>query len=128
MDSVTITIPREGPFAAVTGLVVGGLAARHDVTLEHLDDVQLALGSLLEHDEDDDGEVTVVLRIAGETIEAAVGPLGAATVAELEREAGEGLGLRRLLEAVVDEFSLGERDGGTWVELRKGYALAGADG
>ena len=128
MDSVTITIPREGPFAAVTGLVVGGLAARHDVTLEHLDDVQLALGSLLEHDEDDEGEVTVVLRIAGETIEAAVGPLGAATVAELEREAGEGLGLRRLLEAVVDEFSLGERDGGTWVELRKGYALAGADG
>lgn len=128
MDTVTITIPREGSFAAVTGLVVGGMAARHDVTIEHLDDVQLALDSLLEHDEDDEGDVTIVLRIAGETIEAAVGPLGAATVAELEHEAGEGLGLRRLLDAVVDEYTLGERDGGTWVELRKGYALAGADG
>lgn len=128
MDVVRITIPREQPFSAVAGLVVGGMAARHDVTIEDLDDVQLALDSLLDHEDGEDGEVTVELRIAGETIEASVGPVGSATAAALEREAGQDLGLRRLLDAVVDEFSLGQRDGGTWVDLRKGYALAGADG
>lgn len=128
MDVVRITIPREQPFSAVAVLVVGGMAARHDVTLEDLDDVQLALDSLLDHEDGEEGEVTVELRIAGETIEASVGPLGDATAAALQREAGQDLGLRRLLDAVVDAFSLDEREGGTWVELRKGYALAGADG
>lgn len=128
MDVVRITIPREQPFSAVAGLVVGGMAARHDVTIEDLDDVQLALDSLLDHEDGEDGEVTVELRIEGDTIEASVGPVGADTAAALEREAGQDLGLRRLLDAVVDEFTLGQRDGGTWVSLRKGYALAGADG
>jgi hypothetical protein len=32
-DTVEITIPRERDFSVVAGLVVGGIAARHDVTL-----------------------------------------------------------------------------------------------
>ena len=53
MDEFTITIPRERPFATVAGLVVGGIAARHDVTLDVLDDLQLALDGLLERTDDD---------------------------------------------------------------------------
>lgn len=128
MDEIVIDIPRERPFSAVADLVLGGLAARHEVTLDVLDDLQLALGSLLDHGEDDEGEITVVLRVAGDAIEASVGPVGDRTAAELEAEAGQGLGLRRLLEAVVDEFAVNSRDGGAWVDLRKGYALAGAEG
>src|SRR5215210_1395528 len=128
MDTVTISIPRERPFSAVAGLVVGGMAARHDVTLEDLDDVQLALDALLEHEEDEEGQLTVSLRIASDSIEAAVGPVGASTAAELEQDVGAGVGLRRVLETVVDEITLGRREGAAWVELRKGYALAGADG
>lgn len=128
MDEIVIGIPRERPFSAVADLVLGGLAARHEVTLDVLDDLQLALGSLLDHGEDDEGEITVVLRVAGGAIEASVGPVGDRTAAELEAEAGQGLGLRRLLEAVVDEFTVSSRDGGAWVDLRKGYALAGAEG
>jgi anti-sigma regulatory factor (Ser/Thr protein kinase) len=127
MDEFTIHIPRERPFSAVADLVVGGIAARHDVTLDVLDDVQLALDSLLEHDEADDSEVGIVLRVAGDAIEATVGPLTRKTAAALEEEAGEGLGLRRLLETTMDSFTLSERDGGSWVELRKGYALAGTE-
>ncbi len=128
MDEIVIDIPRERPFSAVADLVLGGLAARHEVTLDVLDDLQLALASLLDHGEEDEGEITVVLRVAGDAIEASVGPVGDRTAAELEAEAGQGLGLRRLLEAVVDEFSVSLRDGGAWVDLRKGYALAGAEG
>ena len=123
MDEFTIQIPRERPFSAVADLVVGGIAARHDVTLDVLDDLQLALDSVLEHDEADDREVGIVLRVAGGTIEAEVGPLARATATALQEDAGDGIGLRRLLETTMDSVTLSERDGGAWVELRKGYAL-----
>ena len=125
-DSVEITIPRERDFSIVAELVVGGLAARHDVTLEVLDDLQLALGSLLEHDDDDDdGEISVLLQVGDHAIDVSVGPVGERTDAELENEAGEGLGLRRLLDTTVEDVSLSPRDGGTWVELHKAFALDG---
>ena len=127
MEEFTIQIPRERSYSAVADLVVGGIAARHDVTLDVLDDLQLALGSLLEHDGADEREVEIVLRVAGDTIEATVGPLGSATAAALEEEAGDGLDLRRLLTATMDSVRLKEREGGSFVELRKGYALAGTE-
>ena len=122
-DTVEITIPREPDFSIVAELVIGGIAARHDVTLEALDDLQLALGSLLEHDEADDGEISVLLRVGENAIDVSVGPVGERTVAELEGDAGDALGLRRLLDTTVDDATLRERDGGTWVDLRKAFAL-----
>jgi hypothetical protein len=53
MDEFTISIPRERPFATVAGLVVGGIAARHEMTLDVLDDLQLALDGVLERTDDD---------------------------------------------------------------------------
>jgi hypothetical protein len=128
MDEFTISIPREGPFAAVVGLVLGGIAARHDVTLDVLDDLQLALDELLERTDDDDrSQITIDVHVDGGTIAASVGPITDATAAELDHEAGDSLDLRRLLEAVVDSVTLSHRDGGSWVELRKGYELAGTE-
>lgn len=120
MDEFTIRIPSERQFATVAGLVVGGIAARHDVTLDALDDLQLALDSLLERG--GDGDVTIEIGVDGGTISAAVGPVTPMTAGELQAEPGESLGLRRLLDAVVDDVSLRERDGGAWVELRKCFA------
>jgi hypothetical protein len=127
MDEFTIHIPRERPFSAVADLVVGGIASRHDVTLDVLDDLQLALDALLEHDGSDEREVGIVLRVAGDTIEASVGPLGRKTAAALEEQGGAGIDLRRLLETTMDSVSVTDRDGAAWVELRKGYALAGTE-
>ena len=126
MDEFTITVPPERQYAAVPGLVLGGIAARHELTLDALDDLQLALESLLAGADDSD-DVTIVLQVDGGTISAAVGPLAAATAGELEREADETLGLRRLLDAVVDGMTLRERDGATWVELRKEFELEGTE-
>jgi hypothetical protein len=120
MDEFTIRIPRERPFTTVAGLVVGGIAARHDITLDALDDLQLALDSLVL--QAGDGHVTIEIGVDGSTIRAAVGPMTTATAGELEADAGEVLGLRRLLDTVVDQVSLHERDGSDWVELRKGFA------
>jgi hypothetical protein len=123
LDTVEITIPRERDFSIVAELVIGGIAARRDVTLEALDDLQLALASLLEHDEADEGEVSVLLRVGAAAIDVSVGPVGERTVAELEGTAGDTLGLRRLLDTTVDNATLSERDGRTWVDLRKEFVL-----
>jgi hypothetical protein len=130
VSEFTIRIPRERPFSEVAGLVVGGIASRHDLTLDALDDLRLALDSLLERDEDAnevDGDVNIQLRVTSDTIETSVGPIGDRTVAELQHEAGRELGLRRLLETLVDYIAVKERDGGSWVELHKRYALAGSE-
>ncbi len=117
-----MTMPSERPFGAVAGLVLGGIAARHDLTIDVLDDLQLALQSLLERDASA-GEVTLVVRVGAETVEASVGPFEREALAELDRDAGETLDLRRLLDTVVDDVALDEREDGCWVELRKGYRL-----
>ncbi|HEX5800874.1 MAG TPA: hypothetical protein VFY02_12245 [Gaiellaceae bacterium] len=124
MDEISVTIPGERSFGAVAGLVLGGVAARHDLTLDVLDDLHLALEGLLDRDAED-GELTIVFRVGPETIEASVGPFEPRSISELDDDAGEQLDLRRLLDTVVDGFTVSERDGGSWVELRKRYDLAG---
>ena len=123
VEEIVVTIPRERPFGTIAGLVLGGVAARHEVTLDVLDDLQLALETLLDRG-DEEGEVSVVLRVGPGTIDASIGPFPRASVAELEQEADSTLGMRRLLDAVVDRVELNERDGGCWVELRKTYEPA----
>jgi hypothetical protein len=118
-DEITLTMPRERPFFGVARLVLGGLAARLDVTVEHLEDLELALDGLLERRDGSD-EITVSLVVAGDDLRASVGPFrGGRLRAELEGELGESLSLRRLLDAVVDGYEVADRDDGAWVELRK---------
>ena len=118
-DQVTLTVPRERPFFAVARLVLGGLATRLDVTVEHLEDLELALDGLLERR--DGGEhVTVVLEVEGEELRARIGPFhGGRLRADLEGDPGEDLSLRRLLDAVVDRYDVSDGAGGDWIELRK---------
>jgi hypothetical protein len=118
-DQITLTLPRERPFFGVARLVVGGLATRLDVTVERLEELELALEGLLER-RDGAKEITVRLEVSGSELRAAVGPFrGGDLRAELEGDPGESLSLRRLLDAVVDGYDVSDRDDGAWVELRK---------
>jgi hypothetical protein len=123
MDEIVLTIPRERPFYGVAHLVLGGLAGRLDLTLEHLEDIQLGLDSLLAQHGDD--EVTLRIRIGGEAIETEVGPFPTEVSVALEDQGSDGVGLRRILDAVSDEVRTGERDGATWVTLTKRVDGAG---
>jgi anti-sigma regulatory factor (Ser/Thr protein kinase) len=116
-DVVTLTLPREHEFFGVAHLVLGGLAARLELTYDVLDDVTTAIDELLERREAMD-DVTVSVRIDDDVLHAAVGPFSGRVADEL-RAPGDGLGLRRVLETVVDAVDLRERDGGQWVELTK---------
>ncbi len=118
MDEITITVPREKAFFGVAHLVLAGLAARLDFTVEHLDDLQLALESLFE--EAGDGDVTMALRVHEDGVEAEVGPFGTELRTALAGEPSPDVGLRRVLETVVDSYEVDEREGADWVTLRKG--------
>ncbi|HEY6031478.1 MAG TPA: hypothetical protein VIU44_12990 [Gaiellaceae bacterium] len=119
-DRIALTIPRERPFHKVAHLVLGGLALRHNLTLEQLEDLQIALDALLEQDERK-GEVSVALRVDADTLSAEIGPFDADSLrGELERDPQDGsVGLSRVLATVVDDVEVSERDGGAWILLTK---------
>ena len=115
-DEITLTIPREASFHEVAHLVLGGVAARLNLSFESLDDLETALDAVLERGSED-GEVTVKLRLTEDAIVACVGPFSSDGLREeLARDAGEGVTLRRVLDTVVDGYALG---GDGWLELTK---------
>ena len=117
-DEITLRLPRERPFFGVAHLVVGGLAVRLDLSFEQLEDLQVAIGELLDQHETE-REITVSVRVEGETIHALVGPFDGTLEQELARDTGDSVGLRRVLETVVDGVEVTNRDGQPWVELTK---------
>ena len=114
-DMIKLTIPREQPFNEVAHLVIGGVAARLNLTFESIDDLETALDAVLELAAQN-GEVTVELLLDDGAIVTRVGPFAPdALRAELDRDE-DGVGLRRILDTVVDGYEL---DGEGWLELTK---------
>lgn len=131
-EAVTLTVPHARSYYGVVRLVVGGLAARLDLPYDALDDVQVALDTLLETDAYAVGpDVTVEISFAAGGLDLSVGPLDRRALArDLDREAGGGVGLARLLGTLTDGFEVERRDGGEWVRLRKplpGVSKAGGE-
>jgi len=117
-DRIVLTIPRDEGFENVAQLVLAGVAARLNFTYEVVDDLGTALETLLER-RGEEGELTVELEVGEGTVKAALGPFaGDGLRAELEQP-GDGVGLRRVLETVVDRFAAVQREDGSWVELEK---------
>jgi hypothetical protein len=114
-DEITLTIPREQPFHEVAHLVLGGFAARLNLSFESLDDLGTALDAVLERAANN-GHVTVKLCLHEGSLRATVGPFADGIRGELEREPGDEVTLRRILDTVVDGYQL-DSDG--WLELRK---------
>jgi anti-sigma regulatory factor (Ser/Thr protein kinase) len=105
VDEITLTLPRHPDYQTVAHLVLGGLAARLDLTLEHLEDLQLALGVVLAHGDDAGPEVTVRLRVDETALQAIIEPVGPRLLDAVERESDE-LGVRRVLESTVDDVQI----------------------
>ncbi len=117
-DEITLTIPRERDFHRVAHLVLGGLAVRLDLTIENLEDLQLALDALLDRSDPEAGDITVRMRLHGHELETLVGPLAPRLLDEIEREPDGEPGLRRVLESTVEDVQVD----GEWVRLTKKVA------
>jgi hypothetical protein len=114
VDEISLTLPADDAFRRVAHLVLGGLAVRLDLTYESLEDIELALDTLLERSAHD-GDVTVRVRVDEDALRTMVGPLDANVLRELDHEAGGGLDVRRILDAVCDRVEVK----GDSVELTK---------
>ncbi|MCW2922878.1 MAG: hypothetical protein JWM98_282 [Thermoleophilia bacterium] len=135
-DSVSLSFPRDSRYYAVARLVVGGMAAPLEMSYDALDDLQLAISSLLDHEDlatsarEDGGlgDVHLRLRIEDHRLEAAIGSFSTGSLDRaFERSATDaagGLGLQRLLSTIVDDVRVGAGeeagDGdGEWITLTK---------
>jgi hypothetical protein len=120
-QAIELRIPNERPFHGVARLVVGGLAARHNLSYEALQDLQLALATILEGDEYSTGdEICVELEVTEEAIAMAIGPVNGDSVrADLQNSAEGDLGLGRLLGTLVEDAGVEAREDGDWLCLSK---------
>ena len=125
-DEITLVLPAQEDFRPIVHLVVGGLAVRLDLTVDALEDLQIALDALLAR-RDDEGDVNVRVVFDDRSMRATVGPLPFAVLEDFERDGNE-LGLRRVLETVCETFEIDDRDGETWIELVKQTAAPMASG
>ena len=86
-DEITLTIPREPDFHRVAHLVLGGLAVRLNLTVENLEDLELALDSILDRSEATTVTSLCAWRLRDGALETRVGPLGPRLLDEIERDA-----------------------------------------
>jgi hypothetical protein len=117
-DEIILTIPRLREYFSVAHLVLGGIGVRLNLTIETLEDLQLAVDAILERDREP-GDVTIAVRLRPDEIETEVGPLRDGVRAELARARDEEVGLGRILDTLVDGVETEDRDGLLYVRLRK---------
>jgi hypothetical protein len=118
-NEIRLVIPAEEDFRPIAHLVTGGVAMRHDVTYDDLDDLQVGIEALLTL-RNDSADLVVSISADDGVLRASIGPLPPEKV-HAEESAG-GLDLHRVLETVCDTHEVEERDGGAWVELSKRVA------
>ena len=111
-DRVVLTLPGNPSLRGVASLVLGGIGSRIDLPYEKVDELQLAVLSVL--GACDPAIVTIEIEIEQEAVLVALGPLPDDTVAAP--------GVRVVLDRLVDgvEPSRRETDAGSaeWVTLR----------
>lgn len=115
-DEITLTLPRGPEYQRVAHLVLSGLAVRLDLTIENLEDLELALDAVLDRTDPALGDITMRLAVRDSELEAQIGPLSSRLLNDIDRDTGDGeLGIRRVLDSTVDDVHVD----GDWVRLTK---------
>ena len=121
-ERIALEVPLEDSFAAVTRLIVGGVAERVGFGFEDMDDLQLAIERLLAA-AGAEGRVSLAFELADDHIRAQVGPLRAQRLAAAlqDPDASPGrLTLARILATVVSSYGVEDvTDGEIVVRLDK---------
>jgi hypothetical protein len=110
MDTIVLTIPAERRFLGVVNLVLGGLGSRLDLSFERVDDLQLAVDSVLaQGDPSSSGTLTVEVDVEEGRLVVRAGPL-------VDGGASDE-GLKRVLGTLVASAWPLDREGREWVQL-----------
>lgn len=113
-DTIVLTIPTAPVYRGVASLVLGGVGSRLDLPYERMDDLQLAVLSMLDASNGEDASVEI--RAEDGHVAVSVGPL---------REGAEDdAGLTLVLTRLTDGIEAARRDDGSWLTV----IVARADG
>jgi hypothetical protein len=107
-DHISLTIPTATRFRGVATLVLGGVGSRLDLPYERVDDLQLAVLSVLEASHGE--SVTVEVDAQDDGVLVSVGPLADGS--------GTDGALARVLDPLVDSVEPSQRDDRVWITLR----------
>ena len=127
-ETVTLRFPRKSQYYSVARLVVGGMATPLQMSYDALDDLQLAISSLLDHEDlatqepDGAGDVRLRLEVDDHQLVAALGTFSPGSLDRaFERSAQQGgeMGLQRLLDTIVDDVTVSDGSDGEWITLTK---------
>jgi hypothetical protein len=102
----------------VARLIVGGLAARLELGYEQVDDLQLAVETVLLECHPAGDTVGVEAAIGDTTLAVSIGPL-TRVLGSSEQPDTRVVGFTTLLATLVDETSIVERDDEVWIRLDK---------
>lgn len=100
-DTIRLTIPTGEGYREVASLVLGGVGTRADLSFERMDDLQLAVLSLLDAAESTD--VTVEVSVDDSRVSASVGPL--------REDVDADAGLERVVGRLADSYEVRRVDG-----------------
>lgn len=126
-ETVSLTVPHDGGFSALFHMILGGIALRRHLSLETLDDLELAVDNILAEDKPRAGDISMSVRVGAGTLEISVGPLTDPDLRDTllqgavpPEAADRCLDVCLLLRSLVDEFSVRESEDGSFaVDLRK---------
>ena len=118
-DTIVLTIPTDSAYRGVASLVLGGLGSRLDLPYERMDDLQLAVLSMLDASRDDDASVEI--QAEDEHVAVSVGPL--------RDDAADDDGLELVLTRLTDRIETARRDDASWltVFMARAEAVASTD-
>jgi hypothetical protein len=117
-ERITLTLPGERRFVGVVRLFVGGLAARLDLGYETMDDLQLALETVLRMSPPDE-QVTLDVQLNDRAVSILVGPFSQDPL-RTEDSQGDAIELDRVLGALVAGVESVTEDDGCWLRLDVG--------
>ena len=124
-EEIVLTLPRQRRYYDVAHLVVGGLAARLDLTVDTLSDLQTALDGLLPR-EQPEGDVTVVLRLDEDALAGRIGPFDSVLLQRELANDGDGYGTKLVLDTVFESYRVAQEDDGAWVDFTMAMETKGA--
>lgn len=128
-DMVILRAPRGKGSLPIMRVVIGGVASRYALSVDRLDDVQLAVETLFREEPRDGGDLSLSVEVTDDTFKVTIGGLRSRFVRET-LSATKGVGdardgradiLRMIMDALVDGYRSkeGAAGGSFSVEMEK---------
>lgn len=106
-DTILLTFPSRASYRGIPTLVLSGIGSRLELPFERMDDLQLAVLSML--DASAGADTSVEIQAQSDRVAVSVGPLRA--------EAGDDRGLGLVLERLTDGVEPARRNDGAWLTV-----------